>query len=377
MRHRLVSMLVVALTAIASFAIAPTPPASAFSSVVSSVDFGNVAVGHKRWVAIPITLDAGYSIQILQWTNPSLFDIDFNPCGFVHGLITCDIRAAFKPAAPGLQTSTLTVTEFNGATQQNVVVSLSGTGASSVPGKAAAHFSTNLMRGVASTSFGDSGFTLDAFGGLHTYAMTGVQAPPAPHGGPYWPGWGIARGVALLSNDTGGYVLDGYGGLHPFGVGGHAAPPAAQHFAYWPGLDIARGVTLTEDGTGGYVVDAYGGLHRFTVGAHALPPAPTGGPYWPGLNIVRGVTLGPVGGGYVLDAYGGTHFFKTNGVSPPVLHGTPYWPGFDIARGIDYTGAWGRVAVIDGYGGLHLSTPALSVSSLPAQGNGALAVARQ
>jgi hypothetical protein len=136
-------------------------------------------------------------------------------------------------------------------------------------------------------------------------------------------------------------------------------------------------VTLTEDGTGGYVVDAYGGLHRFSVGAHALPPAPTGGPYWPGSNIVRGVTLGPVGGGYVLDAYGGTHLFKTNGVAPPLLHGTPYWPGWDIARGIDYTGAWGRVAIIDGYGGLHFSTPNLIVSGLEAQGTGGRAVARQ
>jgi hypothetical protein len=377
MRHRLVTVLVIALTAVASFAVAPTPPAAAFSSPVSSINFGTVLVGQKRWAAVPITLDAGYHAFALSSNNAPIFFPDFAPCGLKVGPVTCDVRMSFTPTAPGLQVSSMTVYEYNGSTTNNLSFSFAGTGASSVTARPAVHFATSIVHGVASTTFGDSGFTLDGFGGLHTFSLPGVQPPAASHGGPYWPGWNIARGVALLPNDTGGYVLDGYGGLHPFGVGPFAAPPAAQHGPYWPGFDIARGVTLTEDGAGGYIVDGYGGLHRFSVGAHTLPPLPTGGPHWPGFNIARGVTLGPVGGGYILDGYGGTHGFATAGVTPPPLHGTPFWPGWDIARGIDYSGAWGRVTIVDGYGGLHLSTPAISVASLRAQAEGGRAVVRQ
>jgi hypothetical protein len=341
---------------VGAFAIAPAPPASALSSPLSSINFGSVTVGHHRSVAIPITLDAGYTPFSIAVTGTG-YGVSLGNCGSLPtGPATCDMGLTFTPTSSTSFPASLTIAEKNGASVLSIgPLPVSGTGSSSALGKGAAHWGIDIARGVALTSFGDSGFTLDGFGGLHGFALTGVTAPAPAHGGPYWPGWNIARGVALLPNDTGGYVLDAYGGLHPFGVGGNAAPPAAQHAAYWPHLDIARGVTLTEDGTGGYVIDAYGGLHRFSVGGNPLPPLPTGGPYWPGFKIARGVTLHPLGGGYVLDGFGGVHRFATHGVTPPALSGTPHWPGYDIARGIDYSPATGRATVIDGFGGLHIS----------------------
>jgi hypothetical protein len=37
-----------------------------------------------------------------------------------------------------------------------------------------------------------------------------------------------------------GYTLDAYGGIHPFAVGGRAMPVAIGQYGYWPGMDIAR-----------------------------------------------------------------------------------------------------------------------------------------
>jgi hypothetical protein len=199
------------------------------------------------------------------------------------------------------------------------------------------------------------GFEVDAWGGLHAFAVGGNPAPSAPTGNPYWPGTGFGRGVALLPDGTGGYVLDAYGGLHPFGVGGNPAPPAATGVAYWLGADIARGVAVVPQGTGGYVVDLYGGMHPFGIGDHARPGQVTNGPYWPGWDIARGVTLTTARSGWIVDGFGGVQPFAAGGAAlPPKPSRNAYWLGWDIARGITVVPGRTGGYVLDGYGGLHV-----------------------
>jgi hypothetical protein len=76
-----------------------------------------------------------------------------------------------------------------------------------------------------------------------------------------WPGWNIVRDIALLPGSRSGYTLDAYGGLHPFSDGG-TMPPAIPAPAYWGGWDIARGLLMTT-ASGGYLLDGYGGMHNF------------------------------------------------------------------------------------------------------------------
>jgi hypothetical protein len=331
---------------------------SVMASSPPAVDFGNVALTTTRTANFSIAIDAGYHVVSASGALNPPFGFNFDTCGAgggFNGPGTCNVKETFTPTVAGAASSTLNVSACpSSGPCITVNIPLQGTGVSSTHATNPPYWpGWDIARGVALTSFGDGGYVLDGYGGIHPYSNAGVPTPPAAHGGPYWSGWNIARGIALLPDNTGGYVLDGYGGLHPFGIGGHAAPPAAQHGAYWAGWDIARGVTFTPDGTGGYVVDGYGGLHPFTVGSHSMPAGTHGGAYWPGLNIARGITLTGGGGGYVLDAYGGLHGFATTGAIAGATHGGPYWPGFPIARGVDYDPIHHRGFVLDGYGGLH------------------------
>jgi hypothetical protein len=77
----------------------------------------------------------------------------------------------------------------------------------------------------------------------------------------YWNGWNIVRDMTLLPGSHTGYTLDAYGGLHPFSDGG-TMPGAIAAPAYWNGWDIARGLYFTS-ATAGYTLDGYGGMHTF------------------------------------------------------------------------------------------------------------------
>jgi hypothetical protein len=195
------------------------------------------------------------------------------------------------------------------------------------------YFGWNIARGIAlapwATSTAPAGYTVDGYGGIHPFG-----GAPAAGQSAYWNGFDIARGIVINPGSTptavGGYTLDGYGGLHPFG---NAA--AATGFSYWGGWDIVRGVMLEPASTGfapaGYTVDGYGGVHPFNGAAPVSNSSVFGSP-----NTVRGITFGS-GGGYTLDLFGGVHAFG----SATAVATSAYWSGFDIARGISSSGQGG------------------------------------
>ena len=205
-----------------------------------------------------------------------------------------------------------------------------------------------IARGFAESPDGSGGYTLDGWGGVHSW---GAAAPVSTSA--YWPGWDIARAIALNPCDSmgdSGYVLDGWGGIHPFG-----GAPWVTVTGYWGGWDVARGIALNPCSGGvvtGYVMDAYGGLHSFSSRARIVNPS--GGAYWPGWAIARGITVTAAGQGYILDGFGGLHPF---GGAPNPSPGSPYW-GWDIARGITLEPSFGGGYVLDGYGGVHPFGPA-------------------
>ena len=198
------------------------------------------------------------------------------------------------------------------------------------------------LEGVALRAGGTSGYTLDAYGGIHAFG-----GAPAVTASAYWPGWNIARGIVLRADGQSGYTLDGWGGIHPFG----GAPPVPIS-SYWSGWDIARGLVLRPDGQSGYMLDGWGGVHPFG-GA----PAVTSNSYWVGWDIARGIALLPGGSsGYTLDGWGGVHPFG----GAPSVQITGYWPGWDIARGLVLARGPDTLAypassgwVLDGWGGVH------------------------
>jgi spore germination protein YaaH len=88
------------------------------------------------------------------------------------------------------------------------------------------------------------GYVLDAYGGFHPFWSSGAAAPVPVAVYGYWAGQDIARGMWFLPGGTAstaaGYTLDAFGGIHPFAVGGQALPPGIGQYGYWPGRDIAR-----------------------------------------------------------------------------------------------------------------------------------------
>ena len=143
---------------------------------------------------------------------------------------------------------------------------------------------TNLAKRVVLLSDGTGGYTLDAWGGLHGFAVGTNPLPPAITNFAYWPSWSIARDIVLTPGSTAssvsGVTLDGWGGVHPFGSAGAVTGISAM----WPNWDIARAVRLAPSSTAarpqGWVLDGWGGLHQFG----GVPAVPTGG-YWPNTNL--------------------------------------------------------------------------------------------
>ncbi|HZR14766.1 MAG TPA: VCBS repeat-containing protein [Acidimicrobiia bacterium] len=268
---------------------------------------------------------------------------------------TVDARAV--DGAGNVSGQSSTTVSFAGATRAQPFTAAYTTAWDGTVGAAASAplpastFPAPLGRGIAVTSDGTGGYTVDAFGGLHPFG-----AAPLVHTNAYWPGWDIVRGVAL-NGDGSGYVLDGFGGLHPFG----GAVPMSG--AYWRGWDIARGIAMlpgsTKTSPAGYVLDAFGGLHRFG-SAHVVSVSG----YWPGWAIVRGLALDPDGnGGYTVDGFGGLHPFG----GAPAVAVTGYWRGWDIVRGValmhDSSPGHPQGYTVDGRGALHPFGGAPAVST--------------
>lgn len=205
----------------------------------------------------------------------------------------------------------------------------------------------DIARGVSVISRQAGGYTLDGWGGLHKFRIGSFgSTPPDTSGAAYWQGWDIARSIAVLPNANpgpqGGYTLDGWGGLHTFRVAGGSDPPVTSGAPYWQGWDIARGIAVLPNGTGGYVLDGWGGLHAFKIGNGGngpAPPATDGAPYWQGWDIARAVVILPDGtGGYTLDAFGGLHPFSIGNNQPAfMVNDAPYWSNWGIARGAAVT----------------------------------------
>jgi hypothetical protein len=198
-----------------------------------------------------------------------------------------------------------------------------------------------------------AGYVLDAFGGLHPFGTEATPTPPAPPGGPYWPGLAVARDLVLLPGNGGaGYVLDAYGGVHPFG----GAPPVRTN-GYWPGQDVARRLVLAPGGAGGYVLDRTGGLKRFAVGGAPMPPRLLGGPSWPGQDRARDVVLTGPTTGYVIDDRGGVH-----GLGGATGRGSWRSGGRPAVVGAGL-GIRGWVVYADDEGGLHTAPEAAPATS--------------
>jgi spore germination protein YaaH len=107
---------------------------------------------------------------------------------------------------------------------------------------------SNIARDVwlapDSSATGAHGYVLDFYGGFHPFWSSGAAVPAAVAAYGYWAGRDIARGMWFLPNATAstatGYTLDAYGGIHPFAVAGQPLPPEIGQYGYWPGNDIAR-----------------------------------------------------------------------------------------------------------------------------------------
>ena len=99
----------------------------------------------------------------------------------------------------------------------------------------------NIARDIwinpASTAASASGYVLDAYGGFHPFWSAGAAAPPAMAQYGYWAGNDIARSFWFMPAATAatatGYTLDAYGGIHPFVAPGQPMPPAIASHASW------------------------------------------------------------------------------------------------------------------------------------------------
>ena len=152
----------------------------------------------------------------------------------------------------------------------------------------------------------------------------------------YYPHWDVIRGIAInpqshVNTCLSGYTMDAFGGVHPFadttssGCSSSNIPGVPVTVPHW-NFPIARGIGLQSYGQG-YILDGYGAVHNF---GGAKPALATG--YWPGWDITRGITVSTLGSGYVVDGWGGVHPFGPDAPPVPV---SGYWPHWDIVRGID------------------------------------------
>lgn len=150
-----------------------------------------------------------------------------------------------------------------------------------------------------STDYGTS-IVNDYLGPMDPYPPPPVvNGDPQP---PYWVTWDVAEGMSAAAA-AGGWTLDAWGGIHTWGG---APTPDKTGAPYWPGWDIARDIVVNQNGPGGWILDAWGGTHAFG-GAAQL----TGAPYWPGFDNAKDMVVrphGPTGPkGYTLDMWGGVH----------------------------------------------------------------------
>ena len=166
-------------------------------------------------------------------------------------------------------------------------------GGSSAPLSAvgATYWGWDIARKVVIGGDGKGGYVLDGWGGIHTFGINAaVPTSLGPvAGGGYWPGQDLARDIVLVPGDGGysGYTLDAWGGVHPFHpTGDTSAMPAAINSTYW-GWDIARDLWLAPGSTAaapkGYVLDGWGGLTQF--GSVSTPAFA----YWPGWDVAIGL----------------------------------------------------------------------------------------
>jgi len=111
-------------------------------------------------------------------------------------------------------------------------------------------YGQNIARDIwfapASTASSGSGYVLDAYGGFHPFWSAAAPPPPTMAQYGYWYGNDIARGVWFIPGSTAstatGYTLDAFGGLHPFTSPAQSLPAPISQYAYWPGRDIARAI---------------------------------------------------------------------------------------------------------------------------------------
>lgn len=107
-----------------------------------------------------------------------------------------------------------------------------------------ANLARDLWLAPASTATSASGYVLDAYGGLHPFWSAKAAAPPPMAVYGYWRGQDVARSMFFLPSATAstgtGYTLDAFGGIHPFAASGQATPAPIGAYAYWPGQDVAR-----------------------------------------------------------------------------------------------------------------------------------------
>ena len=111
-------------------------------------------------------------------------------------------------------------------------------------------YGQNIARDIwlapGSSASSGSGYVLDAYGGFHPFWSAGATGPPAMAQYGYWFGRDIARGMWFIPGSTAstatGYTLDAYGGIHPFDAPGQALPAPISQYAYWPGQDIAKAI---------------------------------------------------------------------------------------------------------------------------------------
>ena len=108
------------------------------------------------------------------------------------------------------------------------------------------NFARDIWVDPAATPTSASGYVLDLFGGMHPFWAAGTAAPAAIATYPYWSGRDLARALWVLPGSTPaantGYVLDAYGGIHPLASSGQTSPNPINVYAYWAGQDIARGL---------------------------------------------------------------------------------------------------------------------------------------
>lgn len=95
------------------------------------------------------------------------------------------------------------------------------------------------------------GVTLDQTGALAVWGGATVDTTNRPS-------WSedLARGVVVLGFGEGGYVLDAYGGIHGFGLTRPAPDPV-----YYNGVDWFRGLTIDTTLAKLYSIDRYGGIY--------------------------------------------------------------------------------------------------------------------